>query len=103
MARIPESEIERIKREVSVQRLVESSGVELTKAGKQWQGCCPFHEDSTPSLFISPDKNLWNCLGQCGAGGGPIDWVMKHNGVSFRHAVESVSYTHLTLPTICSV
>lgn len=87
MARIPESEIERLKSEVSVQRLVEASGVELKRGGKDWLGRCPFHEDDTASLVVSPGKNLWHCFG-CGAAGGPIDWVMKTRGVSFRHAVE---------------
>ena len=87
MARIPETEIERLKNEVSVQRLVEASGVELKRGGKDMLGRCPFHEDDTASLVVSPAKNLWHCFG-CGAAGGPIDWVMKTRGVSFRHAVE---------------
>ena len=87
MARIPETEIERLKSEVSVERLVESSGIALKKAGKDLLGRCPFHEDDTASLVVTPGKNLWHCFG-CGIGGGPIDWVIKKNGVSFRHAVE---------------
>jgi DNA primase len=87
MARIPEAEIERLKNEVAVERLMESSGLELKKSGKDWLARCPFHEDDTASLVVSPAKNLWHCFG-CGAAGGPIDWVMKRNGVSFRHAVE---------------
>lgn len=87
MARIPETELERLKNEVSVQRLVEASGVELKKAGKDWLGRCPFHDDGEPSLVVSPAKNLWHCFG-CQVGGGPLDWIMKTRGVSFRHAVE---------------
>src|SRR5512142_1305807 len=87
MARIPETEIERLKEEVSVQRLVEQSGIALKKTGKDLTGCCPYHEGDTASLVVTPAKNLWHCFG-CGAAGGPIDWVMKQNGVSFRHAVE---------------
>ena len=87
MARIPEQEIERLKNEVSVERLVEASGIELKRGGKDLLGRCPFHEDDTASLVVTPAKNLWHCFG-CGIGGGPIDWVMKHQGVSFRHAVE---------------
>jgi DNA primase catalytic core len=87
MARIPEAEIERLKNEVSVQRLAEASGLALKKGGKDWLGRCPFHEDDTASLVVSPGKNLWHCFG-CGAAGSPIDWVMKTRGVSFRHAVE---------------
>lgn len=87
MARIPEAEIERLKVEVSVERLVEGAGIELKRSGKDYVGRCPFHEDDTASLVVTPAKNLWHCFG-CGVGGGPIDWVMKKSGVSFRHAVE---------------
>jgi DNA primase catalytic core len=87
MARIPEQEIERLRNEVSVERLVEAAGIELKRGGKDLLGRCPFHEDDTASLVVTPAKNLWHCFG-CGIGGGPIDWVMKKNGVSFRHAVE---------------
>jgi DNA primase catalytic core len=87
MARIPESELERMKAEVSVEQLVRAHGIELGKSGKDWRGRCPFHDDSTPSLVVTPSKNLWHCFG-CGLGGGPVDWAMKANGISFRHAVE---------------
>jgi DNA primase len=87
MARIAESELERLKVEVSVARLAEASGIKLEKRGKDVVGPCPFHADDTPSLTITPEKNLFHCFG-CGVAGGPIDWVMKKNGVSFRHAVE---------------
>ena len=88
MARIPEAEIERLKSEVSVQRLVESAGIDLVRHGADWLGRCPFHDDHGPSLVVSPKKNLWHCLGACQSGGAVIDWVMRINGVSFRHAVE---------------
>jgi DNA primase len=87
MARIPEIDLERLKNEVSVQRLIEEAGVELRKTGKDWAGRCPFHADDTASLVITPAKNLWHCFG-CQTGGGVVDWVMKLKGVSFRHAVE---------------
>lgn len=87
MARIPESEIERLKAEVSLVRLIEARGIVLTKQGKDLAGRCPFHRDDTPSLVVTPGKNLYHCFG-CNAAGGPIDWVMKLDGVSFRHAVE---------------
>lgn len=87
MARIPAQDIEQLKNDVSVERLVESAGIELKKSGKDKIGSCPFHDDSEPSLVVTPAKNLWHCFG-CQIGGGPIDWVMKHKGVSFRHAVE---------------
>jgi len=69
MARIPEHEIERLKEEVALERLVEAAGVALERRGKDLVGCCPFHEDRSPSLVISPQKNLWHCLGACQEGG----------------------------------
>ena len=97
MARIPEGEIERLKREVSIERLAEARGVKLKRHGADLIGLCPFHEDHSPSLVISPQKNLWNCLGACGKGGSVIDWVMRAEGISFRHAVELLRHQHLPL------
>lgn len=88
MAKIPEHEIERLKQEISIERLVVASGIELKKHGHDLIGHCPFHDDKTPSLVISPAKNLWHCLGACQCGGSVIDWVMKRESISFRHAVE---------------
>lgn len=87
MARIADEVIERIKVEVSLVRLAESQGYKLQKHGKDYAVCCPFHEDKTPSCVITPKSNLFNCF-SCGVGGSVIDWVMKTQGVSFRHAVE---------------
>ena len=65
-------------------------------------GRCPFHDDKTPSLVITPEKNLWHCLGACQVGGSVIDWVMRAEGVSFRHAVEllrsDISFLAAELP-----
>jgi len=88
MPRIPDHELERLKREISLVRLAETRGIALKQHGRDLIGLCPFHDDRKPSLVISPDKNLWHCLGACQAGGSVIDWVMKMEGVSFRHAVE---------------
>ncbi|MFQ5767061.1 MAG: CHC2 zinc finger domain-containing protein, partial [Acidobacteriota bacterium] len=88
MARIPESEIGRLKCEVSVERLAEARGVKLERHGADLLGLCPFHDDHEPSLVITPAKNLWHCLGACQTGGSVIDWVMRAEGVSFRHAAE---------------
>jgi DNA primase catalytic core len=60
-------------------------------------GLCPFHDDHNPSLVITPAKNLWHCLGACNMGGTAIDWVMKANGISFRHAVELLRADYLPL------
>jgi len=87
MARIADQEIERIKSEISLLRLVESQGYRPERQGKDFVVSCPFHDEKTPSLIISPKSNLFNCFG-CGAAGSVIDWVMKTRGVSFRFACE---------------
>src|SRR5271157_849774 len=88
MARIPDEVLERLKEEVDLAELVTRSGVALKKAGRDLVGRCPFHDDDTPSLMVTPEKGLWHCMGACQAGGSAIDWVMRAEGVSFRHAVE---------------
>ena len=88
MARIPETEIERIKQDISLERLAEAAGITLKRHGQDRIGLCPVHDAREPSLVITPSKNLWHCLGACQTGGTVIDWVMKMEGVSFRHAVE---------------
>jgi DNA primase catalytic core len=99
MARIADDEIERLKKEISVQRLAEARGIKLTRHGADLLGKCPFHDDKTPSLVITPKKNLWHCLGACNMGGTAIDWVMKAEGISFRHAVELLRKDHLPSAT----
>ena len=88
MARFPEEEIQRLKKEISVADLVRARGVVLTKSGDNLLGLCPLHADREPSLVVTPSSNLWHCLGACQTGGSVIDFVMKAEGVSFRHAVE---------------
>jgi DNA primase catalytic core len=71
--------------------------VKLTRQGANLVGKCPFHDDRTPSLIITPATNLWHCMGACNVGGTVIDWVMKTDGVSFRHAVELLRADHFSL------
>ena len=89
MARVSDVVLERLKRDVSVRRLAEAKGVALKQSGDDnLLGHCPFHEDKTPSFVVSEKKNLWHCLGACRAGGSVVDFVMRAEGVTFRHAVE---------------
>jgi len=97
MARIPDEVIDRLKQEVSLQRLVEARGIQLKRYGADLIGLCPFHDDHEPSLVVSPKNNLWHCLGACQAGGSVIDWVMRCQGISFRHAVELLRSDHPSL------
>jgi DNA primase len=96
VARLPDELVERLKREIAIERLVESRGIALKRAGRNLMGLCPFHNDHNPSLSITPSTNKWHCLG-CGKGGTVIDWVMQIEGVSFRHAAELLRQNHVPL------
>jgi DNA primase catalytic core len=102
MARIPDTELERLKREVSLARLIEAQGLKLLSQGKDLACRCPWHEgDDTPSCIVSPKTNLWHCFG-CDAGGSVIDWVMRMHRVSFRHACELLAKQHPALAAASS-
>ena len=96
MARIADEVIERLKKEVDLAEVIARHGVELKKAGSDLVGRCPFHDDDTPSLVVTPAKGLWHCMGACHVGGSVIDWVMRTEGVSFRHAVELLRTSEAT-------
>ncbi|PHM44418.1 CHC2 zinc finger domain-containing protein [Xenorhabdus szentirmaii] len=87
MARIPDAELQHLKSAVSLVALIEQQGRKLTPRGKDMIVLCPFHQEKTPSMVITPAKNLYHCFG-CDAGGSVLDWVMKTEGLSLRHAVE---------------
>jgi DNA primase len=99
MARLPDEVVERIKREISVQRLAEARGIQLRRSGKELIGLCPFHKDTNPSLNIDPVKNVWQCKGACGKSGSVIDWVMLAEGISVRHALELLCRDYLPSAT----
>lgn len=102
MARIPDEALERLKREVSLARLIEAQGLKLIVQGKDLACRCPWHEgDDTPSCIVSPKTNLWHCFG-CDAGGSVIDWVMRRHKVSFRHACELLGKQHPALAAATS-
>lgn len=97
MARVPDGELERLKAEVSLLRLIEASRIKPIRQGKDWACRCPWHEsDDTPSCVITPGTNLWHCFG-CAAGGSVVDWVMRQHKVSFRHACELLAKEHPAL------
>ena len=64
--------------------------VSLKRAGKNFLGLCPFHEEKTPSFSVSPSKGIFKCFG-CGAGGSVFQFIMRKDRVSFPEAVESLA------------
>ena len=64
--------------------------VRLTRAGREFKGCCPFHNEKTPSFYVNDDKQFYHCFG-CGAHGSVIDYVMRHDNLSFPETVETLA------------
>jgi DNA primase len=81
---------DRVRDAVDMVALVESK-LELRRAGvNSYFGCCPFHEERTASLHISPDEKLYHCFG-CSESGDPFDFVMQTEGLDFTGALESLA------------
>ena len=89
MARLLDDEIKHIKQSISLLNWIENEGHEPKKEGSDYVMACVFHDDKTPSLKITPHKNLYHCFG-CGAAGSVIDWVMNTQALDFRAAVEHI-------------
>lgn len=64
--------------------------VPLSRSGRSLRGCCPFHADRTPSLYVYEDSNRYWCFG-CGAGGNPLDFVMQYENVGLVDAAQIVN------------
>lgn len=60
--------------------------VSLKRAGVNYKGLCPFHDDRTPSFIVSPSKNYCKCFA-CGEGGNPVNFIMKHEQLSYPDAL----------------
>ncbi len=69
---------------------VVSDFVSLRKKGVNYQACCPFHNEKTPSFVVSPTKGLYKCFG-CGKGGNAVTFVMEHEGMSYVEALKYVA------------
>ncbi len=80
------SEIEQIKERVDLVELSKQY-MTLRNAGRNFQALCPFHQEKTPSLMISPDKQIWHCFG-CGEGGDIFTLVQKIEGVDFYESLK---------------
>ena len=64
--------------------------VQLKKAGREYKACCPFHNEKTPSFWVSPDKQFYHCFG-CGKHGTVLGFLMDHDHMAFPEAVEELA------------
>ncbi len=81
--------IEGLKARLDIVDVV-GSYVELRKAGSNFKGACPFHDEKTPSFIVSPQKQIYHCFG-CGAGGDSIKFIMEHDKLSYPEALEKLA------------
>ena len=86
---IPDSFVQELLSRVDIVDVVERH-IALKKAGANYQACCPFHSEKTPSFTVSPSKQFYHCFG-CGAHGSAIGFVMQYAGLGFVEAVEDLA------------
>jgi len=89
--RIPQSFIDDLLVRTDIVELIDSR-VRLKKAGKNYQACCPFHNEKSPSFTVSQEKQFYHCFG-CGAHGNAIGFVMEYDGLEFPDAIEELAST----------
>lgn len=73
-----------------IEEVIQGYDIALKKRGANYLGCCPFHDEKTPSFTVSPAKNIYKCFG-CGESGNAIKFVMKFEGIAFAEAIERLA------------
>lgn len=83
---IPQDTVNRI---LDTAQIVDVVGdfVTLKKRGSNYQACCPFHNEKTPSFSVSPSKGIYKCFG-CGKSGTAVGFVMEHENMSYVEALK---------------
>tara|TARA_Y100000780_G_scaffold64995_1_gene57591 strand:+ start:708 stop:2486 length:1779 start_codon:yes stop_codon:yes gene_type:complete len=90
--KIPRDFIDDLLSRTDVVEVVDSR-VKLKKAGKNYQACCPFHNEKSPSFTVSQDKQFFHCFG-CGAHGNAISFIMEFDRLEFVEAIEELARYH---------
>ena len=81
--------IDDLKERADLVRIIEPYAP-LKKKGSNWMGCCPFHQEKTPSFSVSPTKGFYKCFG-CGKGGNAYTFLMEMEGLNFPEAIQRVA------------
>lgn len=89
MARIPQQFIDELLARADIVEII-NTRLPLKRAGHEFKACCPFHDEKTPSFYVSPQKQFYHCFG-CGAHGTALGFLIEHDRLDFIEAVESLA------------
>ena len=99
MVRYSDEIIEEVRQNNDIVDII-SQYVHLTRKGRNYFGLCPFHNEKSPSFYVSPDRQIFHCFG-CGVGGNVYTFLMKIEGITFREALEQLAErANIQLPTL---
>ena len=87
---IPEEVVDEIAARADLVEIVLGYVPDLKQAGARWKGCCPFHQEKTPSFIVNPDSNTYHCFG-CGVGGNVFKFVMAIENLDFPGSVQMLA------------
>ena len=89
LGRIPQHFIDELIARADIVEII-GGRVQLKKSGREYRACCPFHNEKTPSFWVSPDKQFYHCFG-CGAHGTVIGFLMQYEKMEFLEAVADLA------------
>ena len=89
MGRIGDDKIEEVRARADIVEII-GAQVRLRRAGRNFTGLCPFHQEKTPSFSVNPERGFFHCFG-CGAGGTVFNFIMKTEGLTFPEAVRQIA------------
>ncbi len=97
MGRIPEQFIDELISRTDIVELIDQR-MPLQRAGHEHRACCPFHDEKTPSFYVSPAKQFYHCFG-CGAHGTAVGFLMNYDNLEFVEAIETLAaYSGMQVP-----
>jgi DNA primase len=99
MARYGDNAIDEVRQRADIVEII-GAHVRLRRAGRNFVGLCPFHNEKTPSFSVNAERGFYHCFG-CGAGGTVFNFIMKVEGLSFPEAIRSLAARYgVTLPEV---
>ena len=87
--RIPDSFLDELVSRSDIVEIIGAS-VALKKSGREYKACCPFHNEKSPSFWVSPEKQFYHCFG-CGAHGTVVGFLMQYEKLGFLDAIADLA------------